>query len=598
MAERGPGAENQDEADANAPSRGKGFFHPVSSHVRFPEVEQSILGFWKERDVFQRSVDQRAGAPRFTVFEGPPTANGSPGIHHVLSRVFKDIFPRYKTMRGFHSPRKGGWDTHGLPVELEIEKGLNIKSTSQIEEFGVARFNELCRQSVFQYVKDWEALTERVAFWIDLQDAYVTYRNDYIETGWWIIKTLWDKGLVYQGRRVAPHCPRCGTTLSSHEVALGYVGDTPDPSIYVKFEVDPGSVPAALSPHLQERSYLLAWTTTPWTLPGNTALAVSAEDDYALVQLAESGQRLVVARALLDRAVKEEYSMLAQFTGAELTGLRYRPLYDPFEFGAEVYRFPRTSPNAPELVSERLERLTYPVISADFVSMDDGTGIVHTAPAFGEDDYTAGALNGLYYLQPVDLSGNFVGSYPWAGRFVKDADPLVMDDLKERGLLYRREVVKHTYPFCWRCDSPLLYYAKSSWYLATSTVKERLLSANDEINWHPDHVKHGRFGEWLRGNVDWAISRERYWGTPWPVWECSGCRNQEAVGSRAELKAKPGVVGMADDLDLHRPFIDEVTFACPRCGATMRRVPEVIDAWFDSGPCPWPSGTTPSRTRS
>ena len=586
MAETGAEAGNQEALDTNAQSRNKGTFAPVSSRVRFPEMEEGILGFWKEKDVFRRSVDRRAGSPRFTFYEGPPTANGSPGIHHVLSRVFKDIFPRYKTMQGFYSPRKGGWDTHGLPVELEIEKELNIQTKSQIEEFGVAKFNELCRQSVFRYVKEWEAMTERVAFWIDLQGAYVTYQNDYIETGWWIIKTLWDNGLVYQGRRVAPHCPRCGTTLSSHEVALGYVDDTPDPSIYVKFEVDLESVSPALARHLQGKSYLLAWTTTPWTLPGNTALSVSADDDYALVRLSESGQRLVVARALLERAIKEEYSTLVQFTGADLVGLHYKPLYDPFEFGAEVYRFSKPGSNVLERVQERPEQLTYPVISADFVSMDDGTGIVHLAPPFGEDDYNAGAANGLYFVQPVDLAGAFEGGYGFAGKFVKDVDPMVMDALMERGLLYRREVVRHTYPFCWRCDSPLLYYAKSSWYLATTAVKDRLLSANEEINWHPEHIKHGRFGEWLRGNVDWAISRERYWGTPWPVWECSGCRHQEAVGSRAELSAKPGVVGMADDLDLHRPFVDEVTFACSRCGETMRRLPEVLDAWFDSGAMP------------
>ncbi len=597
MSDQRTGGRGDQRGRAAGSKGGSGRFSPVSSHVSFPGMEEGLLTFWKEREVFKRSVERRTGQDRFTVFEGPPTANGSPGIHHVLSRVFKDIFPRYKTMQGFYSPRKGGWDTHGLAVELEVEKELGFQSKSQIEEFGVSKFNELCRESVFRYVKEWEALTERVGFWIDLENAYVTYDNDYIETGWWIVKTLWDAGLVYQGRRVAPHCPRCGTTLSSHEVAQGYKDDTPDPSIYVKFEVDPSSVPGPLAQHFRERSYLLAWTTTPWTLPGNTALSVSAEDEYALVQLTESGERLVLAKPLMEQAIREEHTTLAQFKGSELVGLRYLPLYNPFDFGAEVHRFSEPGMNVLDRVTKGPERLTYPVITAEYVSMKDGTGIVHTAPPFGEDDYNSGSANGLYFVQPVDLGGSFVGSYPFAGRFVKNADPMIINGLKERGLLYRRETIKHTYPFCWRCDSPLLYYAKSSWYLKTSSLKDNLLSTNEEINWYPEHIKNGRFGEWLRGNVDWAISRERYWGTPWPVWECSGCHHQEAVGSRAELLGKASVSGMTEDMDLHRPFIDEVAFDCSECGAAMRRLPDVMDGWFDSGAMPWAQWHYPFENR-
>jgi isoleucyl-tRNA synthetase len=574
-----------------------GRFKPVSNKVRFPALEEEVLRFWKERDIFRRSVDEREGSPRFVMFEGPPTANGSPGIHHVLSRVFKDIFPRYKTMQGFQAPRKGGWDTHGLPVELEVEKELGIKSKLEIEAFGVEEFNQRCRESVFRYVKEWEAMTERVAFWVDLENAYVTYRNDYIETGWWIIKTLWDHDLVYEGRRVAPHCPRCGTTLSSHEVSLGYKDNTSDPSVYVKFAVIPDTVPDALKPHVDDRTYFLAWTTTPWTLPGNSALSVSSRDEYVLVRLSESGESLILAAACLDRSIREDYEVVARVPGSELEGAQYRPLYDPVEYGIDVLRF--DEPGSPLLVEVELDSsaVTYPVILADFVSMDEGAGIVHTSPPFGEDDYQAGIANALRFIQPVNLAGEFTGTYKWAGKFVKNADPVIMDELKARGLLYRRETIKHTYPFCWRCETPLLYYAKSSWYLKTTAVKDRLLAANDEIDWHPGHYKNGRFGDWLRGNVDWAISRERYWGTPWPIWRCEGCRHHEALGSVAELREKPGSQGVTEDLDLHRPYVDRITFDCPSCGATMRRVPEVMDGWFDSGAMPFAQWHYPHENR-
>ena len=597
MLEPRASTESDESPEPRRTGAGKGAFRAVSSQVRFPQMEERILQQWKERDTFRRSVKAREGGPRFVMFEGPPTANGLPGIHHVLARVLKDIFPRYKSMQGFYAPRKGGWDTHGLPVELEVEKQLGFTAKAQIEEFGVARFNELCRASVFKYVGEWEHITDRTAFWVDLDNAYVTYHNSYIETGWWIVKTLWDAGLVYQGRRVTPHCPRCGTTLSSHEVALGYKDDTPDPSIYIKFEALPESLPAAFQETLSAPAlrgqpvHFLAWTTTPWTLPGNTGLSISAEDDYVLVRVAKTGALLILARQLLAKALIEEHDVLASALGAALAGARYRPLYDPFAFGVEVRRFAQRGSNMLELVAAEQARtgtgLTYPVLAADFVSMQEGTGIVHTAPAFGEDDYNVGSQHQLLFVQPVDLAGKMTGTYPWAGKFIKNADPAIMDELRGRGLLYRRETIKHTYPFCWRCDSPLVYYAKSSWYLKTSAIKDRMIGANEGINWHPEHIKHGRFGEWLRGNVDWAISRERYWGTPWPVWECAGCRHQEAIGSREELSFKTGVRGFSLDLDLHRPYVDDVTFECSQCHAEMRRLPEVMDCWFDSGTMPF-----------
>ena len=562
-----------------------GPFAPVSSKVSFPKQEERILVLWKERDIFRKSVEQRRGGPQFTLFEGPPTANGSPGIHHVLSRVFKDILPRFKTMQGYHAPRRAGWDTHGLPVELEVEKELLLKSKPEIEAYGVEKFNEKCRASVFRYVQDWERMTDRVAYWTDLQDAYITYDNRYIETAWWIIKQLWGSGLVYEGRRVAPHCPRCGTTLSSHEVALGYKEDTPDPSVYIKFPADAATAPAALKPHINDRTSFLAWTTTPWTLPGNSGLSVSAKDSYALVRLDKSGEQLIVAQARVKDAVREEHTVLALVDGAALEGMRYFPLYNPFDYGIDVLQF--TTPGSPSLEPVTAPPLlTFPVVTADFVSMDDGTGIVHTSPPFGDDDYQVGVAHGLMFVQPVKLDGTFIGSYKWAGKFVKNADDTIAADLKERGLLYRRETIKHTYPFCWRCSTPLLYYAKSSWYLRTTAVKERLLEANQAIDWYPEHIKKGRFGEWLRGNVDWAVSRERYWGTPWPVWQCRDCRHQEIIGSRADLAGKRGVKNYAPDLDLHRPYVDSVTFDCADCGSTMQRVPEVMDAWFDSGIMP------------
>ncbi len=564
-------------------------FHSVNSKVNFPQVEENILNFWRNNNIFERSVESRRGGHRFVLYEGPPTANGSPGIHHVLSRVFKDIIPRYKAMKGYYTPRIAGWDTHGLPVELEVERELSFSGKAEIEEYGVDRFNARCRESVFGYLKEWEAMTERIAFWVDLDNAYITMKNEYIETVWWTIKQMWDKGLVYQGYRVTPHCPRCGTSLSSHEVALGYRDDTEDPSVYIKFKV----VPSPISESEEQKrlyelsrekpTYLVAWTTTPWTLPGNTALAVAADAEYAVVEL--DNEYLILASARQEAVGLGETPVVARIKGSDLQDLVYKPLFNPHDFGVERQRFQRQS----ELVlQEPDDNLTYRVIAADFVSMEEGTGIVHVAPAFGEVDFEVGMHPDycLDFVQPVDLQGNITGNYPFSGKFVKDADPLILDDLKMRGLLYRSEKIRHTYPFCWRCEAPLLYYAKQTWYIKTTAVKEGLITGNNEMNWYPEHIKHGRFGDWLENNVDWAFSRERYWGTPLNIWRCESCGHPECVGSVKGLQEKPGFTGLKEPLDLHRPFVDELTFDCPECGAKMRRVPEVIDCWFDSGAMP------------
>ncbi len=555
-------------------------FEPVNSKVNFPQLEVDILGLWKDRNVFEKSVERRKGGPRFTLYEGPPTANGSPGLHFAMPRVIKDIIPRYKAMKGYYTPRIGGWDTHGLPVELEIERELGLSGKSQIEEYGIEKFNALCRESVLGYISEFEEMTDRIGFWIDMENAYVTMDNSYIETCWWALKQMWDKELIYQGYKVTPHCPRCETSLSSHEVAQGYQDDVEDPSVYIKFKISgklPGNLPS------DKPVYLLAWTTTPWTLPGNTALAVAPDAEYSIAEL--DGEYLIMASALLGVTVSEDYRVVGKLDGKELEGVRYEPLFNPHDFDIERRRFAVQSELAPQ---EPRKDLTYSVIVTDFVSMEDGTGIVHVAPAYGEVDYEAGVEQGLDFVHTVDLRGTITGSYPFAGKFVKEADPLVLEELREKGLLYRSETIRHTYPFCWRCDAPLLYYAKQTWYIRTTAVKERLISGNQEINWYPDYIKHGRFGDWLENNVDWALSRERYWGTPLPVWRCENpeCGSFECIGGVDDLKAKPGVNGFREPLDLHRPFVDEVTFSCPECGSTMRRVPEVIDCWFDSGAMP------------
>ncbi|ADJ26052.1 isoleucyl-tRNA synthetase [Dehalogenimonas lykanthroporepellens BL-DC-9] len=554
-------------------------FNPVNSRVNFNETEKAVMAYWAEKDIFRRSVQNRKGNKRFTLYEGPPTANGKPGIHHVLSRVFKDVIPRYKVMKGYYAPRIGGWDTHGLPVELEVEKELGFKSKTDIEKYGIAEFNQKCRESVFRYVNDWNQLTERIGYWVDLDNAYVTMNNSYIESGWWVVKQLWDKGLVYQGHKVTPHCPRCGTSLSSHEVALGYEENTEDPSVYVRFRVNPQGLTGNLAVYAGKPLSLLAWTTTPWTLPANTALAISESADYAVVDLGD--EYLVLAEARVNAILADEYQTAGRVTGAELVGLTYAPLYDPGQFGMTVSRLVNG-----ELTPASPENLEYPVIAADYVSMDDGTGIVHTAPAYGEVDYDSGRKHGLYFIHHVDLQGKINGEYPGAGKFVKKADPAIISDLESRGLMFRSEKILHTYPFCWRCGTPLLYFAKQSWYIRTTVCREELISGNDDINWYPGHIKTGRFGDWLQNNVDWAFSRERYWGTPVPIWRCSDCGSLECVGGLEELSSKPGFSGLPESLDLHRPYVDEFTFNCSGCGGSMLRVTDVIDCWFDSGAMP------------
>ena len=536
-------------------------YTPVDSRQSFPELEQELLERWRERDVFHESMRRREGAEPFVFFEGPPTANGRPGSHHVLSRVFKDVFPRYQTMRGRYVSRRAGWDCHGLPVELEIEKELGFKSKEDIERYGVAEFNAKCRESVLRYIDEWNRLTERIGFWIDTDDAYFTLDDDYVESVWWSLKQVWDKDLLYEGHKVVPYCPRCGTALSSHEVALGYK-DVVDPSIYVRFPLlDDTGAGAGES--------LLVWTTTPWTLPGNVAVAVAP--DVAYVRARVGGETLILAEKLVPKVLGEGAEIVGSgFPGSELVGRRY---------AGPVFELADREPGG------------FPVIAGDFVAADDGTGLVHIAPAFGEDDYVAAAANDLFdptdhgsLYNPVELDGTFDGRVAgFEGRFVKDPEvtQALIADLDARGLLLEAEDYEHSYPHCWRCDTPLLYYAKSSWYVRTTAVKDQLIAANEDVTWYPPHIKHGRFGNWLESNVDWALSRERYWGTPLPIWRSEDGEQTICVGSREELAELAGEVPD----DLHRPYIDDVTFE--RDGQVFRRVPELIDVWWDSGAMPF-----------
>ena len=565
-------------------------FESVGSKVDFPQLEEAVLQHWRDADTFHEVERVRADAPMFVFYEGPPTANGSPGIHHVLSRSFKDVILRFQTMKGFRPLRRGGWDTHGLPVELEIEKELGFTTKQEIEEFGVEEFNRRCRESVFRYVKDWEAMTERAGVWLDMDHAYVTYENSYIETGWWVLKQLWDKGLIYEGYKVTPHCPRCVTSLSSHEVALGYQENTPDPSVYVRFPlkdvqsadhgVDAGvlatlgyadGVWSGLKPSF------MAWTTTPWTLTANMALAVGPAESYALVESADGPERVVLAASLSERVLGEGWRTIETFTGEELMGI----LYDPPYVG-------------PELASH-----DHRVLSAGYVTTADGTGIVHTAPAYGAEDADLGKAHDFPTVHTVDLRGVLQGDFPGAGTFVKQADRDIIRDLDERGLLFRSETHHHTYPFCWRCGTPLLYYAKASWYIRTTAVKDQMVAGNQGINWYPDHIKEGRFGEWLRNNIDWAVSRERYWGTPIPIWRCESCEATHCVGGTADLaeRVTDGTRPLLDGLDLHRPFVDRIELTCTECDGVMKRVPEVADAWYDSGTMPFAQWAYPVSTQ-
>jgi isoleucyl-tRNA synthetase len=527
-------------------------FRPVDPAQSFPELEEKILARWRERDVFHESIRRREGAERFVFYEGPPTANGRPGSHHVLSRVFKDIFPRYKTMRGYQVPRKAGWDCHGLPVELEIERELGLSSKHDIEKYGVAEFNARCRDSVLTYIDEWNRLTERIGFWIDTDDAYFTLTNDYVESVWWSLSEVWRRGLLYRGHKVVPYCPRCGTALSSHEVAQGY-RDVVDPSVYVRFPVRGSEEFDGVA--------LLGWTTTPWTLVSNAALAVAPDVDYVVARTADD-EHLILAEPLVERVLGEDAAVERRMKGSELAGLSYEP---PFPW-----------------ISDYGEK-GHTVLEADFVTTDDGTGIVHTAIAFGEDDFQLGQRYGLKVQNPVREDGTFDERVEaFAGKFVKDADPEIVEALRESGRLLREEGYEHAYPHCWRCGTPLLYYAKASWYVKTTAVRDQMLAENEKISWYPEHIKHGRFGDWLANNVDWALSRERYWGTPLPVWTCDG-GHEVCVGSRAELERLAGDVPD----DLHKPYIDDVVFPCADCGEEMRRVPEVIDAWWDSGSMPF-----------
>ena len=531
-------------------------FEDVPSRYDGVKLEEEVLALWREHDMFNEAQRRSEGRPLYCWNEGPPTANGRPGIHHVLARTFKDIFPRFKHMQGYHCPRKAGWDTHGLPVEHEIEKELGIFDKAEIErEVGVAEFTRRCRESVMRYIGDWERMTERMGFWVNMGDAYYTLDNSYIESVWWLLRQIWDKGLIYQGYKVVPYDPRIGATLSSHEVALGYK-EVEDPSVYVRFPVEG-----------EERTSFLVWTTTPWTLPSNLALAVHPEVDYAFVRTGSAGssgrhdgETLILAEALIGAVLQDaDYTIEKRVKGADLEGMRYTRLFDYLPADGPICQ----------------------VWAADFVTIEDGTGIVHCAPAYGEDDIRLCRSKGLPVVHGVGLDGCFVAEVePVAGRFFKDADPILIADLENRGLMFRSERYLHNYPHGWRTGDPLIYYAKHAWYIATSRIRDRMVELNRTINWVPETIRDGRFGNWLANNIDWALSRERFWGTPLPVWT-DGDGDFMCIGSIAELEALCG--RSLEGVDLHRPAVDEITFVHPDNGRTWRRVPEVIDCWFDSG---------------
>jgi len=509
--------------------------------------EEEVLSFWDEEEIFEESVKQNRENQNWVFYEGPPTANGRPHFGHLMARVYKDLFPRFKTMQGYCVERKGGWDTHGLPVELEVEKDLGLDSKEEIEDYGIEEFIEKCKESVWEYKQEWERMMDRMGFWIDLENPYITYEDDYIESLWWELKEIWKEGLLYKGHKVLPYCPRCGTGLSSHEVAQGY-RMTEDPSIFVKFPLEG-----------EKDTYLLAWTTTPWTIPSNTALAVSRNFLYGKVEV--EGDYLIMAKALLDKVLGPDYSLVEEIEGEELVGSSYTPPYGLVD-----------------------DENAYQVHDAPFVSLEEGTGIVHIAPAFGEEDSQLGEQKGLPFFRPLDMEGHFTEDFPLAqGEFVKDADEEIVEDLRERGFLLKSDSYEHEYPFCWRCDTPLLYFALDSWYIATTERKEEILANNERINWYPAHMKEGRFGDFLENLKDWALSRDRYWGTPLNVWQCEECGERLAVGSREELVERAEDEQAARDVELHRPFVDEIKLRCPDCHGSMKRVPHVIDTWFDSG---------------
>ena len=527
-------------------------YKKVPTTLNFVEREKETLKFWKDNQIFEKSVQLRQGAPAYTFFDGPPTANGKPHIGHVLTRAMKDIIPRYKTMRGYDVLRKAGWDTHGLPVELEVEKELGLDGKEQIEQYGVIPFIQKCKESVWKYKGEWEVMSDRMGFWADMDNPYITYDNDYIESEWWALKAIYEKGLLYKGHKIVPYCPRCGTALSSHEVAQGYK-EVKETSATVRFRVPD-----------EENTYFLAWTTTPWTLPSNVSLCVNPDVTYAYVRV-DGKETFIMAKDLIEAVLEgHDTEIVKEVLGKELEYKHYEPLF-------ECTRKAAGGKDA------------FYVMVDDYVTTTDGTGIVHNAPAFGEDDYRVCKKYDLPFVQMVDSKGEMCGGTPWDGVFVKKADPMVLKDLDERGLLFAAPRFEHSYPFCWRCDTPLIYYARSSWFIAMTKVKDRLIDYNRRINWIPETIKEGRMGNFLENVIDWGISRERYWGTPLPVWVCDKCGKIHVVGSRKELSE---LTGCDENVELHKPYVDPLTWKCD-CGGTMRREPVVIDCWFDSGSMPF-----------
>ena len=519
----------------------------IDNNLDFVDRELEIIKFWKENSITDKIEKLSADKTEFSFYDGPPTANGKPHIGHILTRVIKDIIPRYKTMKGYHATRKAGWDTHGLPVELEVEKVLGMDGKQDIEKYGIEPFIKQCKESVWKYKGEWERMSDRVGYWADMDNPYITYDDNYIESEWWAIKTIFEKGLLYKGHKIVPYCPRCGTALSSHEVAQGYK-DVEERSAVVAFKVVG-----------QENKYILAWTTTPWTLPSNVALCMHPKHEYAEVEA--KGNLFIMAKALVENHF-DEYEIKSVKLGSEYEGLHYEPLYS---YGD-------------------LKKDAYYVVNDEYVTLEDGTGVVHIAPAFGEDDNRVGVKYDLPFIQKVDDRGNMCGGTPFDGQFCKDADKLVITDLKTRGLLLKAPVYAHSYPFCWRCDTPLLYYARASWFIRMTAVKDKLLKNNESINWIPATIKNGRMGNFLENVIDWGLSRERYWGTPLPVWICKDCGKLHVIGSKAELKERGNLTG---DIELHKPYVDDVTITCDACGGVMNRTPEVIDCWFDSGSMPF-----------
>ena len=524
-------------------------YKKINPNMNFVEREEKVLKFWKENRIFEKTLEKTKDGEEFSFYDGPPTANGKPHIGHILTRVMKDIIPRFKTMKGYHATRKAGWDTHGLPVELEVEKQLGMDGKQDIEKYGIEPFIQKCKESVWKYKTEWEKMSDRVGYWVDMEHPYVTYDDNYIESEWWSLKNIFDRGLIYKGHKIVPYCPRCGTALSSHEVAQGYK------------DVEEKTAVAAFKVKGEEETYVLAWTTTPWTLPSNVALCMNPDYDY--VKIESKGAKFILAKERVHVFFNEgEYSVIEEKKGADYEGLTYEPLYACYKGVKNAYR----------------------VVTDGYVTLDEGTGVVHIAPAFGEDDARVGRKYDLPFVQMVDDRGNMAEGAPFAGTFCKDADKLILKDLKEKGLLFKTLTVTHSYPFCWRCDTPLLYYARSTWFISMTKVKEELLKNNASVNWIPDSIGKGRMGNFLENVIDWGLSRERYWGTPLPIWVCDDCGETIAIGSKAELKEKGGIKG---DIELHKPYVDKITIKCPKCGKTMHRTPEVIDCWYDSGSMPF-----------